>query len=406
MLLSPFVSLGSSLAANGPGGPRSVDNGSGTAVDAWTDLPAMALTPDDLPEPGYGATSSWLLDVRAYASANQDNEAAAASTAHSFAGYGFLMAWLGHLSLPGTLDGVDINRKVVGQQIIQFATADGARKGFNAIAATKFLGGDQEISAPVIGDESRVATDTTSGDVTVNHLNVLIRSGEFVIEINFSALDSETAPRFDASIRAVAETLLDRVHEVVKSGGPGLSRHALRLTLIYGVATTASLFYERLNDRTVPLYEDAAANVDPDATKEPGRAPDIFYVFQYANGGQDGPSLEGRVLRFASEGDAEAWVASKDFSSKDNYAELTPSETIGDQTVAASYDYPDIEDGAPHTLSVIARVGDTVAWIAVNHSEAPKLENVESLAKLQIACLADESPCAPISPDLIVNAAA
>jgi hypothetical protein len=33
------------------------------------------------------------------------------------------------------------------------------------------------------------------------------------------------------------------------------------------------------------------------------------------------------------------------------------------------------------------------------------LANVEALAKLQAACLAADSPCAPVSPDLNLNAA-
>jgi outer membrane protein assembly factor BamB len=374
------------------------------------DLAAMALRPQDVPEPGYGLWSSQLVTPEDQAQGL--NEAKGGSKAD----FAKLVQQLedagwqrGQQVTLGVVKADDPNQISAGvtSMMVQFADADGAAKGFTLLEdETGIKDVTIQRAGRVVGDQSQITIDRhLAHDPTQPQVNVdlTFRTGNMVATVfltNFSSTTPDTS-----KLEPLATTLLQRVQAVqAGTAGPGLS---LRVTRLGGEGiVTYSDHYDRIGAVTLPYAgETTTATTARDDSFQANSVTDDYYVSQ-TSGSTDNDqyilyTLD--VQQFSDEQTATTWLQNTPSAfiaqpgTGVKAAQVSGAATVGDGSAMVSYSYARSDKTTAAGYSMYLRVGSVGATVQLDGVPNVSRSAVEQLATDQAACLANGPCLQPVS---------
>ncbi|MEA2525025.1 MAG: hypothetical protein QOF73_2252 [Thermomicrobiales bacterium] len=403
----------------------------GTATGT-ADLASMALSPADLPWPGFGLSigETWTAERVAEAHAQATGEDPAAFVA-ALESAGFVREYRLRLALPALVDPTQFEI-TVDSYIHEFATAEGAAAGFALLEDETKMADAQDVSGPrKIGDQSEVTRFTgisSDTQVPLEGIDVSFRRGNFYGGVILNDFDWNGVPELADSpvaapavaagasptvaavpspavddVETLAEALLARMEDVLANGGPGLSTDVLR----FEGPDVASQYddYDRLDGVTRPLFGESQEDFANRGASY-GDATDVYDLELIL---AENPYYVGRLFGFPSVAAAEEWmtgVPSQMEGLSASYVDVTPLPEeldLGDASAAYSFGFRADEALTTRGYRIYVRVGTVVALLQLDAAPGVSLETMRELASAQVACLQSDGPCAPtaVPADLV-----
>ncbi len=388
------------------------------------DLAAMTLTPSELASldlPGFGmANQSSLRDAETDALVQADGDALqAASRLAVYEENGFRARYVGSLLRPvvpleplsSGLVAADIR---ISTSVTEFTSSEGATAtfAFNEGEMDDRPGEDVP-GTREFGDESELTrstgTEPTTGE-PLQRLELAFRLDSTIAEVNI--VDYENIEPEIETVERLGAALLAKIELGRANADPGLSTHVLRLSPMAPWIQDARLrdFYtrrDRVSEPTFPQIVDAIRdgvplNVNPSALDEGVDPPLAVYMYWSPVGAGDPLALPLYVVwinQYASPNQAAAAVAGLSTDLGPGYVDVVESQAgmvIGDESRAFTYRYEDDTTGAVQGRLVSSRLGDIVVHLQVDGPEEIAADGVDTLASAQLACLANQEPCAPM----------
>ncbi len=364
------------------------------------DLAAMALRPSDLADQGYGVWGGQNFTVdeaaRLLAASGQGGGDASA-IARRLRDAGWIAGQSVTLGLP---DANEPSRpsSFVESQLVQFAPAGGAAKGFEVLNDEQGVAGvSQHEPATTIGDRALVTVDRSQAkDATAPHIaaDLTFQRGDLVATVGVVTFGASAKPAADSVLIRLAGALMHRIESVEQGkGAPGLSTRALHLS--GDALTTYYDNYERIDGTTIPYAgESAQGTAARDKAYNTEKVADSYTVLQTAGdyAEQDYGLYSLYVERFVRQNDAETWlrgITAESVTVSGQKTRATPvmdAPRFGDAstTFAYSYQRPDKTSAAGYV--VYLRTGRTIATVQLDGVSKVSLATVSKVASAQATC--------------------
>lgn len=383
------------------------------------DLAAMVLQPGDLPDHGYGVFIGAPLTVEDIANTLINERGSASYQVGDEGRYiqelsnaGWVAAQVQALVQPDP-NNPSLPVSTVNTQVIEFATATGAAKGFALLGeASRGLPGTcRQTPSARVGDQAYIISNCNSGTETAGPPRVFreltFQDNELIADVGVSANGANAKPPTDSTVLRLAATLDQRMADVRQGRNvPNLGNSAL---LFSGSSTTTLAGrYERLDGVTIPANgESLAAFTARDNSYKVSNVTDVYSARQYiaSYGTKINHRYWLRVQRFIGQADAESWLrrvtpASITADGAPTIAtEVASAPRLGDASLTYRYTTtrPD-DDSTASGYVIITRIGRTVASVQIDSGTSVRLATVDMVAAAQVDCLTGGECRTPLAP--------
>ena len=385
----------------------------------FLDLPAMALTPEDLEDEGLGGYGVGFGEVTyldeligPYA---QDRNLPEDEVREILEDAGFARWYESFLDVPPDEDDpAGPSVRTFHSYVLEFANQDGAANGWDFLEDESTSETAHDVRrVKEFGDESEATRDRGKDEATGDEYELLDLSFRLgTLHAGVTIVDWAGGEPEVAEAEALAARLLERIELVLNDGAPGLSNQVVRLT---GEEVASSVdSYLILDGDAIPIYRETAR--DTKAREQDAADADVtdaYWLREQIVARGEVPKVIVRYVvelrRFVDDVAARDWLAGveQDIEGIGDYEDLVIDEdapTFGDESLAFS---ATSANGTDRYRSVSLLVGATVAWIDVVGSEMPPATAVEALAEAQAACLEEGGCPEPLPlPDELADFAA
>ncbi len=301
-----------------------------------------------------------------------------------------------------------LDRSVVEQparvlsSVLVYADADAASAAFDAISAARLdVAAESDLDAADDTDADAAATFVIAGvapydDQDFRQTSVVARTGSALIEVAIERQDGTSASVDD--VAALLPPVLSRLADA----GERAESLGVRIPEITGTGVLPSLSrYVVRAGEAIPQY--AQSDEDAEAQAATFAAFETSEVFQFGyTVAVDGPLVGGFVSRHDSDDAARAYFrAIPDLlASNDRYDDVRVGNAIvraGDSATVVTYGIAG-DDGIVVT-EVIVLLGDVVAELIVNATDAVSTDDTTTFAQSVEACVTGDD-CQPLTvPD-------
>jgi hypothetical protein len=411
MLFSPFVSLGSSLAANGPGGPRSTGSTSTPSTNGGQiglDLVAMGAQPADLAAvglTGFQKSSSYpgfaLADAGAEIILDPTRKSLYwdAAAGERMRGNGFVQFVALELeSVSATGQG-----GYFATHMTEFATAEGAHARWRELADAA-ASPDASLTMTLIevdpaGDETLGYRLDQDGKFAIAHL--LVRVSAVVVDLSLYQLNYAGADALPDQLSALATTVLGRIEQGA-GAAPGLANHLVFLGERPDL-TSGSLHaqYLAIGGATLPTTTETEADVADraDFYAQNGVTDSLTasqYLYGPAKPAKTAASLDIRIRVYASADLASEAIAAQVASDTKSGAEIVSDSSFasGDESAVLDGSFPSADGSATRIVRVLFRLDAEYVSLTLTSAKGTiDVAAIEEISAAHAACLAGTGLC-------------
>lgn len=374
------------------------------------ELPALAITLQDLADAGYPAATIAGSDLRlapgAYAAiytyaAIEKGRYGKALEEAGFRG-GHVMYW--QVVDP---DSGEVQREIA-TYVEAYADAAGAEAGFDAaealylaetskreiVTGTRTIGDRSAIFRDI--DDQESATPTLDANDVPRSITLLFRVGDLDAGVDVVDYDRNLPPVTD--LETLADAVRNRIVTERDQETPGLAFQALRVS----PSTTSLDGYENLHGQLIPRSNESPEQRQFRETIWGGEE-DVYrsatFVSAGAEGYDDDVLVQNALTQFENEDAAAEYLSavpqllngSPDYSDLD----ISPSDA-GDEAVTAAYTIQGSNGQVFHVERTIARKGSMVTDVAIRSVDgSPSAGALAALVTASLECLGGESWCPP-----------